>query len=100
MNNHEKLKYLKLLIMLVAGLAMMICDYKTGRDLTVSLVHLLVVLAGFAIIGDIVVYIIQKTIEVPKQNADEREDLEQTDAQADEQEKMDSEQEVGTDQLS
>ena len=101
MNRHEKLKYVKLFIMLVAGLAMMICDYVTGRGLTISLVHLLFVLLGFAILGDIVVYTIQKVIEMPgKQDEKEREALEQTDGEPDAQGQEAAEQEEDTNPLS
>ena len=65
MDMKDKLKYLRALIVLVAGLAMMICDFKTGQDLTTSLVHLLLVLAVFFVLADLVVWAIKKALEMP-----------------------------------
>lgn len=44
---------------------MMLCDFFTGQDLTISLVHLLLVLVGFWILANIVVWVIKKALEMP-----------------------------------
>lgn len=65
MDKNEKLKYLRTFIVLVAGLAMMLCDFKTGQDLTTSLVHLLLVLLIFFVLAEIVVWAIKKALTMP-----------------------------------
>ncbi len=61
----QKLRYLRAFIVLVAGLFMMICDFSTGQSLTVSLIHLLLVLIAFWILANIVVWCIKKALEMP-----------------------------------
>ncbi|MDE5966400.1 MAG: hypothetical protein K2G89_06170 [Lachnospiraceae bacterium] len=76
---NERLKYLRAFIVLIAGLAMMVCDFVTGRDLTISLVHLLLVLLVFWILANIVVWVIKKALEMPtkEQLEDARMQMEQ-----------------------
>lgn len=79
MKKNSKLKYLRALIVLAAGLAMMICDFVTGQDLTTFLIHLLVVLLVFYVLAEIGVWAISKALQMPTKDAQmaEREALEQ-----------------------
>lgn len=97
MDRNEKLKYLRAFIVLAAGLAMMVCDFMTGQDLTTFLVHLLVVLIGFYVLADIVVWVIKKALEMPTKEAleAEREALEQMeDSESEESDSLEEEDEV------
>ncbi len=93
MDINDKLKYFRSFIVLVAGLAMMICDYVTGQDLTTSLVHLLLVLLGFFVLAEIATWAIKKALEMPM-----KKDLEEGAASDTEQTEDDKQQETMTEE--
>ncbi len=75
-----KLQYIRAFIVLLAGLIALIINMRTGRDVTVSLLIVLVVILIFYFIGTLVVEILQKYMEQPSDvNDSEEEDEEQPD---------------------
>lgn len=57
-----KLRYVRSFIVLVAGLITLIINMKTHKDVTLSLLILLIVLLVFYIIGTLAVEIIEKSM--------------------------------------
>lgn len=57
-----KLQYVRAFIVLVAGLVTIIINMKTQKDVTTSLLILLIVLLVFYLIGTLVIEIFQKSL--------------------------------------
>lgn len=74
-----KLQYIRAFIVLLAGLISLIINMYMGREITVSLLIVLVVILLFYVIGTLIVEILQKEMskkeELPE---DDREDAEQS----------------------
>lgn len=58
-----KLQYLRAFIVLLAGLITLIINIRTGRDITISLLIVLIVILIFYFIGTLSVELIQKSID-------------------------------------
>ena len=58
-----KLRYLRAFIVLLAGLVTLIVNMKTGKNVTLSLLIVLIVILIFYVIGTLIVEILQKALE-------------------------------------
>ena len=72
-----KLGYLRAFIVLLAGLIALIVNIKTGREATVSLLIVLIVICVFYVIGTLICEILQKNLET-KPDGETEEDNEET----------------------
>ena len=57
-----KLQYVRAFIVLLAGLIALIVNIKTGRDITISLLIVLIVILGFYFLGTLAVELIQRSM--------------------------------------
>ncbi|MCR5701754.1 MAG: hypothetical protein K6G76_06395 [Lachnospiraceae bacterium] len=73
-----KLGYLRAFIVLLAGLITLIVNIKTGREATVSLLIVLIVICVFYVIGTLICEILQKNLE-PKPSGEGEEADEEND---------------------
>ncbi|MBE5923708.1 MAG: hypothetical protein E7271_04470 [Lachnospiraceae bacterium] len=72
-----KLGYLRAFIVLLAGLIALIVNIKTGREATVSLLIVLIVICVFYVIGTLICEILQKNLETKPEGEGEEEESEE-----------------------
>lgn len=80
-----KLQYLRSFIVLVAGLITLIMNIKTGKEVTVSLLTLLVVLLVFYVLATLIVEILQHYMNSSNQSEGNIELAKETDMEEEEQ---------------
>lgn len=80
-----KLQYLRSFIVLVAGLITLIMNIKTGKEVTASLLTLLVVLLVFYVLATLIVEILQHYMNSSNQSEGNIELAKETDMEEEEQ---------------